>query len=212
MSNAMRRCWTLAPLLVLALVACNREPPATPAADLPPPASDQPVEDVPPATAPPAGAAGAAPAASGMARWDGYGDARFGMGAAQVRQAWPGALEGSPAEGTTCFHLSPAGQAGPARLALMIEDDRFVRYSVESDAMVAPGGGRVGMDAGQIAALYPDRVREQPHKYVEGGRYLRIPAADDSGAVLLFEVGADGVVDEWRLGLPPQVDYVEGCS
>ena len=204
MKTVLRRCWPLSPLLAFALAACSPEPPAAPVEDLPPPASDQPAEDVPPATAP--------QAASGTALWNGYDAARFGMSAAQVRQAWPGALEGSPAEGTTCFHLSPAGQAGPARFALMIEDDRFVRYSVESDAMVAPGGGRVGMDAGQIAALYRDRVLEQPHKYVEGGRYLRIPAADDSGAVLLFEVGADGVVDEWRLGLPPQVDYVEGCS
>jgi hypothetical protein len=134
------------------------------------------------------------------------------MNAAQVRQAWPGELERIPAGDAACFHLFPAGQATPARFALMFEDGRFVRYSVESATMAAPGGGRVGMDAGQVAALYPGRVAERPHKYVEGGKYLRIPAAADSGGVLLFEVGADGVVDEWRLGLPPQVDYVEGCS
>jgi hypothetical protein len=30
--------------------------------------------------------------------------------------------------------------------------------------------------------------------------------------VLLFATDADGRVNEWRIGVPPQVDYVEGCS
>ena len=30
--------------------------------------------------------------------------------------------------------------------------------------------------------------------------------------VLLFETNAEGNVASWRIGVPPQVDYVEGCS
>ncbi|HWI23748.1 MAG TPA: lectin, partial [Lysobacter sp.] len=30
--------------------------------------------------------------------------------------------------------------------------------------------------------------------------------------VLVFETDAAGKVTAWRAGVPPQVDYVEGCS
>ena len=93
----------------------------------------------------------------------------------------------------------------------MIEDGRFVRVDVDDPAATAPGGGRIGMAGPEIAALYPGRVESRPHKYVEGASYLRV-TREGSDAVLLFETDADGVVQEWRIGLPPQLDYVEGCS
>ncbi len=46
---------------------------------------------------------------------------------------------------------------------------------------------------------------------MEGAKYLRV-TRDGSEAVLLFETDAQGRVEEWRIGLPPQVDYVEGCG
>jgi len=29
---------------------------------------------------------------------------------------------------------------------------------------------------------------------------------------LLFETDAAGKITRWRVGVPPQIDYVEGCS
>ncbi|MGV8940642.1 MAG: lectin [Lysobacter sp.] len=180
--------------------------------------SDQPDEDVPPATAP----AGSLPPVDepddqpdplpGDAHFDGYGQAVFGMDADQVRSVWVGELIGNSAEGEACFHLAPAGQPDRAYFALMFEGGKFVRYSVSSDELVAPGGAQRGMDIAQIEQLYPGRVKLGPHKYVEGGHYLRI--ADDRGSdgVLVLETDAGGTVTEWRVGVPLQVDYVEGCS
>ena len=57
-------------------------------------------------------------------------------------------------------------------------------------------------------------VEEQPHKYSEG-LYLRVEDTAGGTGVLLFETdgkGDDAKVTEWRSGVPPQVDYVEGCS
>lgn len=205
-------------LLVFALGACTDRGTGAgdvAAVDSTPAAIDQPSEDVPPATAPP-GTRMPAPvdgnAARGEARFDGYGPARFGMSAEEVTRAWDGELDGNPAEGqgNECFHLSPAGQPGIADFALMFEGGKFVRYSVANDSMTAPGGGEVGMDAGQLKALYPDAV-QQNHKYVEGGHYLRVGQADGDG-VLVLETDAADVVTEWRVGVPPQVDYVEGCG
>lgn len=203
--------------LAITLAACGDrrvdagDDAATPAA----PAStwDQPEEDIPPATAP-AGSVmpGEADAAAGDARFDGYGAARFGMDAGHVKSVWGGELNGNAAEGESCFHLNPVGQPDIAYFALMFEDGKFVRYSVSSDELVAPGGGRRGMDIAQIQQLYPGRIEQSNHKYVQGGHYLRIKDAAGGNGVLVLETDADGVVTEWRVGVPPQVDYVEGCS
>ena len=87
-----------------------------------------------------------------------------------------------------------------------------MRYDVNNDAEVAPGGGKRGMDIGQIRKLYAGRIREQPDKYVPGAVDLRVSADDDSGSALVFQTDAAGKVTSWRVGQPPAVDYVEGCS
>jgi hypothetical protein len=197
-----------AALSSLALSACNRERPpedATMPAAQPPPATT-PAPAVTPAPASPP----AAPV--GLARFDGYGDMRFGMTAAEATKAWGGDLNGKPGTGEICYYLNPVSNPSPAYFAFMIEADKFVRYDVGNDKEVAPGGGKVGMDADQIRKLYPGRIEEKPHKYVEGGHDLGIKADDDSGGVLVFETDAAGKVTSWHAGLPPQVDYIEGCS
>ena len=202
-------------LLTIALAACSdRAPVADDAAT--PPVTDQPAQDMPPATAPtptlPASDPTMPPAAnSADARFDGYGDMRFGMSAEEVKKAWVGELNGAPGAGEVCYFLSPTWVKTPAEFALMIENDKLVRYGTESSKFGAPGGGKVGMTTDEIRRLYSGRVEEQAHKYEEGGKYLRVKDTAGSG-VVLFETNAAGKVDEWRVGLPPQVDYVEGCS
>lgn len=182
------------------------------------PYQDQPDEDVPPATAPPARSVSAdrpddrPDPLPGDAHFDGYGHAVFGMDADQVRSVWVGELGGEPAAGGTCFQLHPLAPLAHPDFALMFEDGRFVRYSVSNDELIAPGGGRRGMDIAQIQRLYPGRVEQRPHKYVEGGQYLRITDNGGSDGVLVFETDASGNVTGWRVGVPPQIDYVEGCG
>ena len=77
--------------------------------------------------------------------------------------------------------------------------------------IAAPGGGRVGMTAAEIHALYKG-VAEQKHKYVEGAMNLRAMDPDGGPGIAVFETDAGGKVTAWRVGVPPQVDYVEGCS
>lgn len=190
------------PLLLLAACTSEQAPAAGPAPVEPEQsvALDQPAEDIPPATAP--------AAATGRARFDGYGALRFGMDEGAAREAWEGGLNGDAGDG--CHYLNPSGVLAPSNLAFMFDGGKFVRYDAGNDDEVAPGGGRRGMDADEIHALYPGRVLAQPHKYTDG-QYLRIEDTDGDG-VLVFETDAAGRVAEWHVGLPPQVDYVEGCS
>lgn len=206
-------------LLAVALAACadrGADDAATPATT--PPVVDQPFEDVPPATAPQAmplpaatePAAGAMPAA-GAITFAGFGPAGFGADAEAVRQAWGSELDGLPAQDVACYYLAPPIEPGSGyAVAFMIEDGKFARIDVARAGISAPGGGGIGMSAERIESLYPG-LQRQAHKYVEGGEYLRVTDPGGGDGVLVFET-EDGAVDEWRIGVPPQVDYVEGCS
>lgn len=208
--------------VALALSACSEERGSAPA---PEPTADPVVaRDAPAAAPPPVSPDEGAPAetahvsgplpAAGTIGFEGFGPAAFGSSEEEVRMAWGSDLgEAAPSEPGGCYYLAP--QPPPAdgyRIAFMIEGDRFSRVDVRAEEVVAPGGGRVGMNAEEIGRLYGDRVERRPHKYVEGARYLRIPDAAGGNGVLLFATDADGRVTEWRVGVPPQVDYVEGCS
>lgn len=149
--------------------------------------------------------------AATMARYDGYDKLRFGMDEVTFGRVRSGKLQGQLEPGSSCFYVTPEWAKGPKDFAFMLEGGHFVRYDVGTTKETAPGGGKVGMSKAQILSLYGARVEQQPHKYVPGAAYLRVPAPEGKG-VLLFETDADGKVTRWRVGVPPQVDYVEGCS
>lgn len=200
--------------MVLALSACQREStPEAPATTTPPEAQ----AITPPVAAErqPAPIAEQAPPADGLqqARYEGYGDLKLGSTGEQARAAWGGELNSStPSEPGGCTLLTPKWATDKADVAFMLEGDTFVRYDVTTDKEAAPGGGKVGMDEAGLKALYGDALRAAPHKYVEGAQYLTVPAPGAAGTKLVFETDAQGQVITWRVGLPPQVDYVESCS
>ena len=153
--------------------------------------------------------------AEGTITFQGFGPANFGATSEEVRMAWGGDLgDAKPVEPGGCYYLipQPVGTDGYGA-AFMIEGDKFARIDVRRDDVTAPGGGKVGMTKQQVAALYTG-IEEQPHKYTDG-QYLRVKDTAGGNGVLLFETdgkGADAKVTGWRVGVPPQVDYVEGCS
>jgi len=193
----------LAAVACVLLAACgNGEPPATPASATTTASEPDAATRVAPADT---------QASAALARYDGYGDLRFGMDEPTFATAWQGELERQGPPGETCFYQTPRWVKTPSDFAFMFEGGRFVRYDVGTAKEAAPGGGKVGMGAAQIHALYGARVSELPHKYVPGAKVLRVTAPQGTG-VLVFETDAQGRVTRWRAGVPPQVDYVEGCG
>ncbi len=150
-----------------------------------------------------------------QASFTGYGEVKFGIAAADMAKAWGGELkELGKGENASCYFMTPAWVKNSAEFNFMIGDGKFVRFGTESSRFLAPGGGKVGMTMSQIQSLYQGRIEEQPHKYSDG-QYLRIKDGTGGKGVLIFETSAKGdaaKVTEWRVGIPPQVDYVEGCS
>ncbi len=222
----MRQTWLAvalsAALSVIVLAACSPDRAPAPAeTDATAPATADavyggPADTMPPSLPGPAQASGGnaadAPTRSdAQARFDGYGDVKLGIAAGDMQAAWGGELgEVGKDFNAGCYFMTPAWVKQSADFAFMVEDGKFVRYGTQQVKYIAPGGGRIGMTKAQISALYPGRIEEQPHKYTDG-RYLRIKDAG-TGNALVFETDAAGKVTEWRVGMPPQVDYVEGCS
>jgi hypothetical protein len=199
----------------LSLAACKPAAPDAPA----PTASDATTPAAAPATtpeAPPTPVAESAPAqgiaTAGQAGFAGYGDMKLGSTVDEAKAAWGGELNGKPNEGSTCYYLTPKWVKKPSDFAFMAEDGKFVRYDVGTDKEAAPGGGKVGMTVEELQKLYRNALQSSPHKYVDGGQYLSIAASGVAPSKLVFETDAAGKVTAWRVGLTPQVDYVEGCS
>jgi len=138
----------------------------------------------------------------------------FGSSAAQLRRAWTGSLlaVAEPESEDACYYLlaQPSPREGFGR-AFMFEGGRLVRMDVDDPRIEAPGGARVGLPAAELAALYGQALEQRPHKYVEQARYLRLAPQGQDG-VLVLETDSQGRISQWRIGVPPQVDYVEGCS
>lgn len=207
-------------VLSLALAACQRDaapvdpqPAASPAMPTEPAASrpDQPDAQVPPAHAP---GTNVPQVVDGTVTYQGFGPAAFGSDAEQVRMAWGNDLgDAKPTEPGGCYYLAPQPMGTAAYdIGFMIEGDRFVRTDVGNPGYTAPGGGKVGMTRADIERLYAGRVEASPHKYVEGAQTLRVTNAEGGEAALVFETDADSNVTAWRIGMPPQVDYVERCG
>ncbi|WBX94291.1 lectin [Pseudoxanthomonas mexicana] len=204
---------SLLPLVmaVTLLSACQRDPAVAPATEPQTTATATPMAEAPAPT--PAADDTAAPAGPvSQASFLGYGDMKLGSTVEEARAAWGGELNGAPMEGTTCHYLWPKWITRPADFAFMMEDGRFVRYDVGTDKETAPGGGKVGMSVEELQKLYGGALKASPHKYTQGGQYLSMDAGDVAPTRLVFEVDAAGKVTSWRVGLSPQVEYVEGCS
>jgi hypothetical protein len=201
-------------LLVAAALSLAGCKPQAPEPDTGSPTAAAPAADV--ASSAPDTAAPAIPEAaqSGdtQASFAGYGDMKLGSTVDEAKAAWGGELKGEPSEGSTCYYLTPKWVKKASDFAFMAEDGKFVRYDVGTDKEAAPGGGKVGMAVDELQKLYGNALQSSPHKYVEGGQYLSIAASGVAPSKLVFETDAAGKVTGWRVGLTPQVDYVEGCS
>lgn len=198
-------------MAVTLLSACQREDAPAPAAEPQTTATSTPMAETPAPT--PAVDDTAAPAGPvSQASFLGYGDMKLGSTIDEARTAWGGELNGAPMEGTTCHYLWPKWITRPADFAFMMEEGKFVRYDVGTDKETAPGGGKVGMSVDELQKLYGGALKASPHKYTQGGQYLAMDAGDVAPTRLIFEADAAGKVTSWRVGLSPQVEYVEGCS
>jgi hypothetical protein len=152
----------------------------------------------------------------------GFGPAKFGDNEESVRMSWGRPLTaGETAVGATCYYLFKESTPALANthqrgIKFMMEDGQFVRYDVDDTSFVAPGDIVVGDTLDKILRVHQAFTQVQPHKYIEGAKMVIITEValteTSHTAKLIFELDAQDQVIEWRIGVAPQVYYVEGCG
>lgn len=149
-------------------------------------------------------------------RHDGIGPLRVGMTVEEARAALggdftaPGPDVGMP-DGPEACQYARSGRF-PAGVWVMLEGLRIARVEVDSGAIATAAGARIGDTEARINELYPGRVTVWPHKYTDG-HYLYVRPAEPSDTTHLIVFETDGrVVQRFRGGRKPQVEYVEGCA
>ncbi len=187
-------------LLALGVVACS-------------PAADTGETEAGPAATPTSAAATPAPSATATAA-----DPKIlsleGLGALRIGEAVPQgsgwASRGAQEDPSgSCATITSPDYPG----VYAITENGIVRritLGEGSDVKLAEGIG-VGASAADVKGWFGG-FREEPHKYVEGGKYLTAPNAARGESALRFEIGADGKVTAIHVGTMPQLGYVEGCA
>lgn len=153
-------------------------------------------------------------------RMDGIGPLRVGMTVDEARAAMGGDFRQRAVDGSEPITDPDAGcgyaQSGrlPAGVGVMLERGRVVRVEVVDSAspVATVEGARIGDTEARIQQLYAGRVTVGPHKYTDG-HYLTVRPAQPSDTTHLIVFETDGkVVERFRAGQKPQVEYVEGCA
>jgi len=138
----------------------------------------------------------------------GIGKLRAGMTVAEAKAAVPGFSVPASRDSTACTY----GKANslPAGVFVMVEGGKVVRVEVRKGDVATSAGARIGDTEERIKTLYPNAT-SSPHKYTAGGHYLTVVPAGGGDSRIIFETDGKKVVN-YRAGLRPQVEYVEGCS
>ena len=112
-----------------------------------------------------------------------------------------------------CHYVRFDHPAGP--LYLMIVEGEAAGLDVSSmgpegvtTGPSLPNGVGLGSPVGDINAAWGDKVETAPNKYGVGTDYI-VTLSDAKGIV--FETD-EGAVTAYRVGRPPEVHWVEGCS
>ena len=141
---------------------------------------------------------------------EGIGPVRVGTTLSELNSALGEQLKPAYDVNPECDYVDPA--ALPPGIALMVVRDTIVRIDVDTAGIATPEGAAVGDTETKILELYRGRVEVQPHKYTgPTGHYLVVTWPTDTLHLLIFETDGEKVVN-YRAGVRPAVEYIEGCA
>jgi hypothetical protein len=157
----------------------------------------------------------AAPATPAASSWvvtpHAVGSVKLGRTVAELNAVLGDTLRPTYDISDECDHLMPA--ALPKGTSLMVIKDTVVRVDVFSAGILTPEGAGVGDTEARLREIYGTRAVVTPHKYSgPDGHYVTVldPAAD-SLHMTIFETDGEKVL-QYRAGVAPGVQYVEGCA
>lgn len=198
------------PLIAAAglIAACSPDTPTGPdPASTPDPG---PVEatDADPST-PAAGQNGQAGSECGTITVEGLCGVTFGMSAEEAMVAHAAGLHemgGAGGQPESCYYLGP--DPDNYDIGYMVVDGQVQRIDIRAPGVSTSEGVQVGMQAGEVEGIYPNLERA-PNKYTDRDNLIVGLGGDTK---LVMETDENGNIAAYRIGVPPAVDYVEGCA
>ena len=136
---------------------------------------------------------------------DGFENVTFGMTEAEAISSFKGTLEKPEHlsdEYKNCYYL------GASSVAFMVHHGKIERIDIWTSEIATKAGARVGMTAKSIEDLYPD-IQNKPNFYTFPIQDLIVEI--DGDTKIIFEQNGDGVIERFRIGKTPAIDFVEGC-
>lgn len=136
---------------------------------------------------------------------DGFENVRFGMTEAEAISSFNGTLERPEHisdEYKNCYYLETS------RVAFMVHYGKIDRIDIWTPEIATKEGARVGMNAKSIEDLYPD-IQHKPNFYTFPIQDMIVEIYGDTK--IIFEQDGDGVIERFRIGKTPAIEFVEGC-
>ncbi|MCT8267804.1 hypothetical protein NYQ83_11025 [Afifella sp. JA880] len=149
---------------------------------------------------------GSAPGSRNVIGLEGLGDLRIGEA---VPEGGSFAERGAQTS-EACRTVSSPDYPG---VYAIVADGKVQRITVgqRSDVKLAEGVG-VSSSEKEVRSWFGG-FREEPHKYEEApAKYLTAPNAESGSSALRFEIGRDGKVKLFHIGVMPYLAYVEACA
>jgi len=139
---------------------------------------------------------------------DGAGPAKIGMTLSQLKLALHERLiDDEPSGSENCWYVRPAKHP---HISFMILDGRFVRADVDARGIATTDGIQVGDSESEVRHRYGQKMKVEPHQYIDDGHYLTLRSADGKYGVR-FETEKGKIIDFYA-GRFSAIQYVEGCE
>jgi len=119
--------------------------------------------------------------------------------------------EQSGGEEGGCYYYSIVGIND---ILLMIIDNKIARIDIFNPVVTTKEGIKIGDTEAKVKQIYGNNIKEEPHHYVENGKYLilTLPNNFNPNYAIIFETDSNGKVTTFRTGRFPEVGYIEGCA
>ena len=120
------------------------------------------------------------------------------------------ALDESRPVRDACRYYTVPG--GPPGVSIMAAFDRVARVDIEPPSVITTrSGAGIGSTEDQIVELFGDKIQATDLDDGTGRRLAFVPVDEkDANLRIIFETDENGVVQRYRTGQLPEVDYV-GC-
>lgn len=141
-------------------------------------------------------------------RFDGIGPVKVGMNISQLNAALQEiVVSPKDKDSQACFYVDSAKHPG---IAFMLENRRVTRVDLIKPDLSTTDGFHIGDSENHLMQKYGQRLKVEPHQYVDNGHYLTLRSTDGKNGIR-FETDTGKIISIYA-GRLHAIEYIEGCN